>query len=196
MFSESAENLERKYPPEELNNLDEEIDDYTYGVKVKFEMEHYFSGNTIWDVYDYDEKKYDFLTKTISLYESQILVEPMEGVAHAYMHLKGFDTLIYTSLYPYESQFKNQIKTIDKNLLNPEYNKEHLLRKKEQLQKFNKEKEYHFKNMGKVTCLIALESLSELGWMWSDSGFKYLYILDEDLEKRNFENVLLETWSS
>ncbi|MBK8350064.1 MAG: DUF1963 domain-containing protein [Saprospiraceae bacterium] len=54
----------------------------------------------------------------------------------------------------------------------------------------------HFNNWENVTCLIGLESLDRLGWMWSDSGFKYVYILDEDLKNKNFSNLLVETWSS
>jgi uncharacterized protein YwqG len=116
------------------------------------------------------------------------------------LSLKGFDTLKYEipldieSRVFYQKQFENCLNEClsqPKSLYPIDYEK-----KKEQLLKFDSEKEKHFNNYNKVTCLIGLESLDRLEWMWSDSGFKYVYILDEDLQNENFDNLLVETWSS
>lgn len=199
-FSKSTENLEKKYPPTGMKNLNEEYKSTFYdGLKVRFEIEHLF-GETQYDVYEFDKDKYQALFESNSCFESHILGRSKDSIETAYLYLKGFDTLKYEIPLDIESRVFYQ-KQIDsclneclsqpKSLCPIDYEK-----KKEQLLKFDSEKEIHFNNYNKVTCLIGLESLERLEWMWSDSGFKYVYILDEDLQNENFNNLLVETWSS
>jgi uncharacterized protein YwqG len=197
LFSKSTSNLEKKKPPKDLKNLNEEYNKDTYdGLKVTFSLSHYFTGSTIWKLYDLDEEYYHTLTEIESEFESQILTHSMDGLDQAYLQLKGFETLAYTVLKPFKSQLEANLKEIEDSSKNPNISSKYLIRKREQLLKFDKEKEIHIQNMKKVTCLIGLESLRRLGWMWSDLGYKYVYILNEDLEKCNFNNLLVQTWSS
>jgi uncharacterized protein YwqG len=199
-FSKSTDNLEKKYPPTGMKNLNEEYNKTYYdGLKVRFEIEHLF-GETQYDVYKFDKEKYQALFESNSCFHSHILSKSIDSTESAYLSLKGFDTLKYEipldieSRVFYQKQFEsclNECLSQPKNLYPIDY-----VKKKEQLLKFDSEKEIHFKNYNKVTCLIGLESLDRLEWMWSDSGFKYVYILDEDLQNENFDNILVETWSS
>lgn len=199
-FTKSTENLEKKYPPIGMKNLNEEYKNTFYdGLKVRFEIEHLF-GETQYEVYQCDEKKYQALFESNSCFQSHILGRSNDSIESVYLSLKGFDTLKYEipldieSRVFYQKQFEsclNECLSQPKSLYPIDYEK-----KKEQLLKFDSEKEKHFNNYTKVTCLIGLESLERLEWMWSDSGFKYVYILDEDLQNENFENLLVETWSS
>ena len=183
-----------------MKNLNEAYNKTYYdGLKVRFEIEHLF-GDTQYEVYKHEEKKYQALIKSNSCFQSHILGKSIDSIESAYLSLKGFDTLKYEipidieSRVFYQKQFENCLNEClsQSKILYPiDY-----VKKKEQLLKFDSEKEIHFKNYNKVTCLIGLESLDRLEWMWSDSGFKYVYILDEDLQNENFDNLLVETWSS
>jgi len=201
-FFKNTENLERKSPPKGLKNLNEEYNESYYdGLKVKFEVEPVFSGD-VHQIRSHDQIKYYDLLKMNSRNQTQILGGTMDDPFSAYMYLKGFDTLIYDVLLykeirdDYQSQLDSYLNSCEEGLKRDDTDKEYLKRKKEQLLKLDSEKEIHFKNYNNVTCLIGLESLDRLGWMWSDMGFKYVYILDEDLEKGNFDNLLVQTWSS
>jgi len=201
-FSESADNLERKFPPKGMKNLNEEYNKSYYdGLKAKFEVEPVFF-HDVDEIRRYDQIKYNELMKMNSLNQTHILGDTMGNPCSAYMYLKGFDTLIYDVLLErevreyYQSQLDGSLISCKEGLKRDDTDKEYLKRKKEQLLKLDSEKEIHFKNYNNVTCLIGLESLDRLGWMWSDSGRKYVYILDEDLEKGNFNNLLVQTWSS
>jgi len=199
-FTKSTDNLEKKYPPKGMKNLNEAYNKTYYdGLKVRFEIEHLFR-DTQYEVYKHEEKKYQALIKSNSCFQSHILGKSIDSIESAYLSLKGFDTLKYEipidieSRVFYQKQFENCLNEClsqSKSLYPIDY-----VKKKEQLLKFDSEKEIHFKNYNKVTCLIGLESLDRLEWMWSDSGFKYVYILDEDLQNENFDNLLVETWSS
>ena len=199
-FTKSTDNLEKKYPPTGFRNLNEEYRNTFYeGLKVRFEIEHLF-GETQYEVPQRDEKKYKALFESNSCFQSHILGRSNDSNESVYLSLKGFDTLKYEipldieSRVFYQKQFEsclNECLSQPKSLYPIDYEK-----KKEQLLKFDSEKEKHFNNYNKVTCLIGLESLERLEWMWSDSGFKYVYILDEDLQNENFDNLLVETWSS
>lgn len=202
-YSQSVENLETKRPPKGLENLNAEYRENVYdGIKVSFRLEHYFEGETIWDVFEYNQEKYNELIKTNSKFKSWILGNPHGGDVHAYLYLKGFDRLIYTTfLYEksesgYDSNLKSLLEKSEKNLRNPKVNQDAAMKYRKQLLRFDQEKEEHLRNFKKVTCLLSLESLDELEWQWGDMGFKYLYILDEDLENKKFDNMMVDTWSS
>ena len=202
IYTESLDNLEKKYPPQGMKNLNEEYNKTYYdGLKVRFEIEHFF-GEKIYDVYEYDMRKYNSLIESNSYFRSHILGKSIDSLDSAYLHLKGFETLKYESLLDreinefYHRNFSNSLKECELEICKNNEKSEYFHRKKEQLLKFDSEKEIHFNSWENVTCLIGLESLDRLGWMWGDSGFKYVYILDEDLKNRNFSNLLVETWSS
>ncbi|MBK9257556.1 MAG: DUF1963 domain-containing protein [Saprospiraceae bacterium] len=199
-FSKSTDNLEKKYPPEGMKNLNEEYNKTYYdGLKVRFEVEHLF-GDSRFDVYNFDKEKYQTLFESNSRFHTHILGNSMDSISSVYLHLKGFETLKYEIPLDIESRkfYQKQFEKCLNDCIS-ETKKDYPVdyaEKREQLLKFNQEKEVHFKNYNKVTCLIGLESLDRLEWMWSDSGFKYVYILDEDLQNENFDNLLVETWSS
>lgn len=205
IFTEEPYDLVKKYPPENLGNLgDEESRKSPYeGIKIYFELDHFFSGKTIWKVYNHDPDKYETLIKTNSRYQSQVPANPMEGNDDAYKYLKGFDTLVFTALcmqdgirHDYERQIQSLLRKSEEQLQLQNSRYEYWKRRKNQLLRFDKEKEEHFKNYKNVTCLIGLESLERLEWVWWDMGHIYLYILDEDLIKSNFNNVWVKIWSS
>lgn len=202
IFTDSTNNLEKKFPPKGMKNLNEECrESYYEGLKAQFGLEHYFTGNTL-DIYNADKNKYEELMRISSKYSTHILGSSMDDVCHVYLYLKGFDTLtssliLYFRDDEYKSQFRVELEECEEKIKSSDsITQEYYQRKKEQLLKLDKEKEIHFNYYNHVTCLVGLESLDRLGWMWSDMGFKYAYILNEDLENRNFENMWIQWWSS
>lgn len=202
IFTKITDNLEKKLPPKNLKNLNTVTKTPYEGIKANFQLEHYFAGETLWKVYRYDEEKFKLLNRGTSKYQSHILGNSMEDTCMIYKHLNGFDTLLYdTLLYKeirpdYTSQLNSYLKECEEALEKEGTDKAHFQRRKQQLLQLDKEKERHFANYQKVTCLIGLESLDRLNWCWNDAGFNYLYILDEDLAKENFDNTLVQIWSS
>lgn len=196
IFSKSTDNLMKKNPPSGKINSNWRGEPYD-GLKISFEMAHYFSGNAIDEVYDISEEKYDALIATGAKFNSHILANGIDGEGYAYKYLHGFETLGYISLHQnFEASRDSLLRDIEKNWGQPNYDNTALLKMKEQILRFDQEKEKHLKNGDKVTCLISLQSLSRLGWCWNDAGDLQLFVLDEDLEKENFENVLLYISSS
>ncbi len=199
-FTKSTENLVKKQPPIGMNSLNREtLQPYYDGLKVMFELEHLLS-ESLYEEYKMDRNKFNKLIDSNSPFKSHILGHSLDDLSSIYLTLKGFDTIKYESLLDleikehYKERYQrclNECETAPQGIYHVDY-----VKKKEQLLKFDKEKEFHFTNHKKVTCLIGLESLDRLGWCWGDAGFKYVYILDEDLENEDFSNLLVETWSS
>jgi len=70
IFTESLDNLEKKYPPQGMKNLNKEYNNKYYdGLKVRFEVEHFF-GENIHEVYGYDREKYNSLIESNSYFRS------------------------------------------------------------------------------------------------------------------------------
>lgn len=205
IYTTEVEYLEKKEPPKGAINLNEEIESRCYnGLIPTFEIEHYFKHDILWKIHKYDESIYSELTKTKSSYSTQILAETFDGTKHAYLAIKGFDTLLFESIgiipvlsdEEYRIQIDNLIRDCKLKMEDVSYNKSYFEKKKEQLIAFDKNRETHLKECKKTKCIISIESLSELLWQWGDMGEINLYMQTDDLINKQFEKCHIEISSS
>lgn len=205
IYTAELENLEKKEPPKDSRNLNKEIESRCYdGLKPTFEIEHYFEHEILWKIHKYDKIIYSELIRTKSNYSTQILATTFDGTKHAYLAIKGFDTLLFESIGiipvlnedEYRTQIDNLIKDCELKMEDSSYNRFYFVKKKEQLVEFDKNREMHLKEYQKTKCIISIESLSELLWQWGDMGEINLYMQTDDLIDRKFEKCHIEISSS
>ena len=205
IYTSELNNLEKKEPPSNFVNLNEEIETKCYkGLIPDFDIEHYFEGEILWKILKYDESVYKELTRTNSNYTTQILATTFDGTKSAYMAIAGFDTLMFESvgLYPrlndveYRDQLNNRLKDCEHKMKDPTYNKSYMVRRKEQLIEFDKNRGQYLQDYLKTMCIISIESLRELNWQWGDMGEINLYMISDDLINKKFEKSHIEISSS
>ena len=201
IYINETNNLEKKLPQKHLTNLNKENRPTNYdALKASFRLEHYFEGETIWNIYNYNPSIYTELTRTNSTYDTQIITEPFGGldaIKNAYLAIKGYDTLLYNvvGLYPrlteteYESQKQHLLNDCDDKM---SYNKSYFFRKKEQILDLDKNRAEHLANFQKTKCIISIESLAELSWQWGDGGEINIYMIPNDITKRQFQNCYID----
>jgi len=205
IYTTDVEDLEKKQPPKGTINLNEEIESRCYdGLIPTFEIEHFFKNDILWKILEYDESIYSELTKTKSNYSTQILAETFDGTKHAYLAIKGFDTLLFECIglapklndHDYRTQFDYLIRNCEVKMTDTSFDKSYWMQKKAQLVEFDKNRQSHMEEYLKTKCIISIESLDELHWQWGDMGEINLYMHTDDLIAKNFENCHIEISSS
>lgn len=205
IYTTELEYLEKKEPPKGSKNLNDEIESRCYeGLKPIFDIEHYFEHDILWKIHKYNENIYSELTRINSNYSTQILATTYDGTKHAYLAIKGFDTLLFESIGiipilnedEYRIQIDNLIRDCDLKMEDASFNKSYFVKKKKQLIEFDKNRKMHLIEYQKTKCIISIESLRELFWQWGDMGEVNLYMQTDDLLNKKFENCHIEISSS
>lgn len=203
-FIENPSDLEKKEPPRNIENLNKEYRVKPYdGFKVNFRLNYYIVGKTLDEIGEQDYTLHDELAIPQSNFESHLLGPIYETSKSAYLKIKGFGELQYDGVFTsnkmpenYEEEFQKVLKRCEINAEMNDWKKQKLIRKKEQLHKFDSEKEQHY-GLGKdAICLLSLESLVDLDWCWSDEGAINFYVLKEELKKGIIQNTSANVCSS